>query len=227
MRGDHSLSETKFGGESMGAAEVRAAHPDEIREWFGADAGSLGPVGVSRLRMIADEALEGRRNMIAGANQDDYHLRHVTPGEDFSPEFFDLRQVAAGDACTGCGAPLELHKTVEIGHIFKLGYKYSQPMGLRVLNEDGEEVTPIMGSYGIGIERILSAAVELYARQGRHVAAGVHRALHGGGDAGQLQRRGAARGGANGSTANCARPASTRCSTTATSGPASSSRTPT
>jgi prolyl-tRNA synthetase len=162
VRGDHSLSETKFAGV-MGAAEVRPAHPAEIVEWFGAEAGSLGPVGVRNLRVIADEALRGRRNMIAGANKDDYHLRHVTPDEDFKPEYFDLRQVAAGDACAACGAPLALHKTVEIGHIFKLGYKYSSSMGLRVLNEAGEEVTPIMGSYGIGIERILSSAVDLYA----------------------------------------------------------------
>lgn len=100
--------------------------------------------------------------MIAGANRDDYHLRHVTPGEDFTPEYCDLRQVAAGDTEITTGAPLEIVKSVEIGHIFKLGYKYSESMGLRVLNEAGQEVTPIMGSYGIGIERILSAAIELY-----------------------------------------------------------------
>src|SRR6059058_4661250 len=100
--------------------------------------------------------------MIAGANRNDYHLRNVTPGEDFHAEFCDLRQVSAGDACTQCGAPLDVVKTVEIGHIFKLGYKYSESMGLRVLNADGKEITPIMGSYGIGIERILSAAIELF-----------------------------------------------------------------
>ncbi len=161
LRGDHQLSETKFQAV-VGAAEFRPAHPEEIRELFGADAGSLGPVGVTKLRNIADEALKGRRNMIAGANKDDYHMRNVTPGEDFHPEFADLRQVAQGDCCTNCGGPLKLVKTVEIGHIFKLGYKYSESMGLRVLNEGGQEVTPIMGSYGIGIERILSAAIELY-----------------------------------------------------------------
>ncbi|HWQ55832.1 MAG TPA: His/Gly/Thr/Pro-type tRNA ligase C-terminal domain-containing protein, partial [Bryobacteraceae bacterium] len=132
------------------------------RSWFGADAGSLGPVGVKNMPILADNALEGRRNMIAGANKDDYHLRNVTPGEDFQATFQDLRQVSEGDACLTCGRPVEIVKTVEIGHIFKLGYRYSENMGLRVLNADGEEVTPIMGSYGIGIERILSAAVELY-----------------------------------------------------------------
>jgi prolyl-tRNA synthetase len=161
VRGDHTLSETKFAG-AVGGAEVRPAHPDEIREKFGAEAGSLGPVGVRGLRILADLALQGRRNMIAGANQDDYHLRHVTPDEDFSPEWLDLRQAAQGDRCKNCGRPLELKKAVEVGHIFKLGYKYSESMGLRVLNAAGEEVTPIMGSYGVGIERILCAAVELY-----------------------------------------------------------------
>jgi prolyl-tRNA synthetase len=161
LRGDHQLSETKFGA-AVGDAAFRPAHPEEIREVFGADPGSLGPVGVARLRILADHALEGRRNMIAGANRDDYHLRHVTPGEDFQAESMDLRQVETGDACVSCGAPVEIRKTVEIGHIFKLGYKYSESMGLHVTNAAGEEVTPIMGSYGIGIERILSAAIELY-----------------------------------------------------------------
>jgi prolyl-tRNA synthetase len=141
---------------------MRPAQPDEIRQWFGAEAGSLGPVGVTNMRILADESLRGRRNMIAGANQDDTHLRHVTPDRDFHPEYSDLRQTAAGETCTRCGGKLELNKSVEIGHIFKLGYKYSESMGLRVLNEAGEEVTVIMGSYGIGVERILAAAIELF-----------------------------------------------------------------
>jgi prolyl-tRNA synthetase len=161
LRGDHQLSETKF-GTVAGDPEFRPARPEEIREWFGAEAGSLGPVGVTRMPILADRALAGRRNMIAGANKDDYHLRHVTPGEDFQAEFKDLRQVAPGDPCANCGGPLEIRKAMEVGHIFKLGYRYSDSMGLRVLNADGKEVTPIMGSYGIGVERILTAAVELY-----------------------------------------------------------------
>jgi prolyl-tRNA synthetase len=161
LRGDHQLSETKF-ASVMGAKEIRPAHPEEIREWFGADAGSLGPLGVKKLRVLADEALKGRRNMIAGANRNDYHLKNVTPGEDFQPEYFDLRQVVNGDACVKCGAPVQLVKAMEVGHIFKLGDRYSKQMGLRVLNEAGEEVTVIMGCYGIGVERILSAAIELF-----------------------------------------------------------------
>ena len=161
LRGDHQLSETKLGA-LVNDPEFRPAHPEEIRQWFGAEAGSLGPVGVTNMPILADQALVGRRNMIAGANKDDYHLRHVTLGEDFQAEIRDLRQVAAGDLCANCGGALEIRKCVEIGHIFKLGYKYSESMGLRVLNADGKEVTPIMGSYGIGIERILAAAIELY-----------------------------------------------------------------
>jgi prolyl-tRNA synthetase len=161
VRGDHQLSETKLGGV-LNVGEVRPAHPQEILEWFGANAGSLGPVGVRNMRVLADNALRGRRNLITGANKDDYHLKNVTPGEDFQPEYFDLRQVAQGDTCINCGAALDIVKAIEIGHIFKLGYKYSDSMGLRVLGADGKEITPIMGSYGIGIERILTCAIELY-----------------------------------------------------------------
>jgi prolyl-tRNA synthetase len=159
LRGDHQLSETKFAA-AMGAIEIRPAFPAEIIEWFGAEPGSLGPLGISTLRVIADNALNGRRNMIAGANRTDYHLRNVTPGRDFQPEFFDLRQSASGDTCATCGAEVKIHKTIEAGHIFKLGYKYSESMGLKVDGPSGAEVTPIMGSYGIGIERILCSAIE-------------------------------------------------------------------
>ncbi len=161
LRGDHQLSETKLAGITK-AKENRQATAAEIVEWFGASPGSLGPIGISNMRVWADVALQGRRNMVTGANRDDYHLRHVTPGEDFEAEFIDLRQVAQGDSCSNCGAPVDLMKAVELGHIFKLGYRYSEPMGLRVLGEDGKEVTPIMGSYGIGIERILTCAIELF-----------------------------------------------------------------
>src|SRR6185312_666537 len=126
------------------------------------DPGSLGPVGVTNMPILADAVLHGRRNMIAGANRNDYHLRHVTPGVDFKPEVADIRQVSAGDTCTSCGGALNLHKAIEVGHIFKLGYKYSESMGLRVLDAKGEEVAPIMGSYGIGIERILSTSIEQF-----------------------------------------------------------------
>jgi prolyl-tRNA synthetase len=161
LRGNYQLSETKFLA-ATGAKEYRAATPDEIREMFGADPGSLGPVGVKNVTIYADLTLEGRKNMVAGANKDDYHLGNVTPGEDFTAKFADIRQVEPGDTEITTGAPLEILKTTEIGHIFKLGYKYSKAMGLDVLNESGKEVKVIMGSYGIGVERVLCGAVELY-----------------------------------------------------------------
>jgi prolyl-tRNA synthetase len=149
LRGDHQLSEAKL-ADALNARHVRSAQPEELRQWFGADAGSLGPIGVPQhVRILADDALRGRRNMIAGANKNDYHLRNVTPGEDFEVEFHDLRQAAEGDASA-------------LGHIFKLGNNYSKAKDLHVTNESGEEIAPFMGSYGIGIERILSAAAELY-----------------------------------------------------------------
>jgi prolyl-tRNA synthetase len=111
--------------------------------------------------LLVDKALEGRSNLIAGANKENYHLKNLTPGRDFQPTAYaDLRSVTAGEACPNCGAPLRIDTAVEVGHIFKLGYRYSESMGARVLDKNGKEVTPIMGSYGIGIDRILTAAVE-------------------------------------------------------------------
>jgi prolyl-tRNA synthetase len=165
LRGDHQLSETKL-AETLGSAalggpgELRAAYPAEIQDWFGAAAGSLGPVGVKNMRVLADDALLGRRNMIAGANLDDYHLRNVTPGEDFSAGFRDLRRVEVGDACSGCGTAIEVRKAIGIGHIRKLGYRYAESMGLRIRDDSGKEAAPFMGSYGIAMERILSSVVE-------------------------------------------------------------------
>jgi prolyl-tRNA synthetase len=113
------------------------------------------------MNAVMDEALLGRKYMICGANQLDYHYKNVTPGLDFQYTIAaDVRNVAEGEGCSNCGGPLKVGKAVEIGHIFKLGYKYSDSMGLRVLDKDGKETTPIMGSYGIGIERILTALIE-------------------------------------------------------------------
>ena len=113
--------------------------------------------------VVIDRSLEGRKNLVCGANKLDYHLRNVTPGRDFTWTFAaDIRSVNEGEACPteNCGGKLVVGKAVEVGHIFKLGYKYSESMGARVLDENGKEITPIMGSYGIGIERILTAAIE-------------------------------------------------------------------
>ncbi len=172
LRGDHQLNEAKL-STVLGGKEARPMQEDEIQQVFHSPAGFLGPVGLSSVALakdghfsegvilLADQALEGRKNLIAGANKQDYHLKNVTPGRDFQPTAYaDLRSVTRDEDCPNCGGPLRVDTAVEIGHIFKLGYKYSQSMGARVLDRNGKEVTPIMGSYGIGIERILTATVE-------------------------------------------------------------------
>jgi prolyl-tRNA synthetase len=116
--------------------------------------------------VVLDAALEGRTNLIAGANKEEYHLRNVTPMRDFKPTLVaDVRSVNEGEPDPVAGEPLRIGKAVEIGHIFKLGRKYTASMGASVLNRDGKETTPIMGSYGIGVERILTAAIEQSAAQ--------------------------------------------------------------
>lgn len=161
VRGDHQLNESKVMA-ALKSVLVRPAHPEEIRAIFGADAGSLGPVGVTQIPVYADVALQGRSNLTCGANKNDYHLQGVTPGVHFKPQWTDLRTVEAGEGCIQCGKPLEVFKAAELGHIFKLGTKYSESMGAMVLTADGRQVPIVMGSYGIGVERIMSAAVELY-----------------------------------------------------------------
>jgi prolyl-tRNA synthetase len=161
VRGDHQLNEAKVMA-TLKSMQVRPAHPDEIRQAFGAAAGSLGPVGITQIPIYADLELRGRQNLTCGANKDEYHLQGVTPGIHFKPEWVDLRSVEAGEACVNCGKPLEVFKAVEVGHIFKLGTKYSESMGAMVLTADGRQTPIVMGSYGIGLERIMSSAVELY-----------------------------------------------------------------
>jgi prolyl-tRNA synthetase len=169
MRGDHMLNEAKL-STAIGGREYRAMQEEEIHELFHSPAGYLGPLHIewakdesdmARPLLLVEEALRGRRNLIAGANQEEFHVRNLTPFENFHPTAWaDLRTVVEGESCTRCGAPTKIGKAVEIGHIFKLGYKYAEAMGVRVLDEHGKEVTPIMGSYGIGIERILTACIE-------------------------------------------------------------------
>jgi len=169
MRGDHQLNEAKF-STALAGRQTRPMEEEEIRQLFKSPAGFLGPLGVEWAKslddgnkpvLLVDTALQGRKNLIAGANKEDYHIKNVTPGKDFQPTAYaDLRSVMAGEPCPNCGSPLRMDTAVEIGHIFKLGFKYSESMGARVLDKNGKEVTPIMGCYGIGIERILTAAIE-------------------------------------------------------------------
>jgi prolyl-tRNA synthetase len=168
LRGDHSLVDQKL-FDATGAAEARPAGPTEIRDALGASAGSLGAVGVAHLPVVADEALRGRRDLFTGANLDDVHLRGVDVDRDIRVgRWADLREVAAGEPCPVCGEPLEALRAIEVGHIFKLGSRYAEALGLSVLGPDGQPVTPVMGSYGIGVERAMAAIVECH-----HDAAGI------------------------------------------------------
>jgi prolyl-tRNA synthetase len=168
LRGDHMLNEAKLSA-AIGGREVRPMQEEEIQQLFHSPAGYLGPLNVGWAKshdealpiLLLDSALVGRRNLIAGANKEEYHVKNLTPGETF--EFTasgDLRSVNEGEGCPNCGHPLKVGKAVEIGHIFKLGTKYTQSMGSRVLDKDGKEVTPLMGCYGIGVERILTSSIE-------------------------------------------------------------------
>jgi len=165
LRGDHQLHEVKF-TDALGATASRPAQPEEIRDSLGAGAGSLGGVGVNKtatnLLIIADLGLNGRHNMTTGANKDDHHLRGVNLERDIQvDQWADLRTVTSGEACPRCETGiLEVYKAMEVGHIFKLGTKYSASMGATVLTKDGKPVPIVMGSYGIGVERIITAAVE-------------------------------------------------------------------
>jgi prolyl-tRNA synthetase len=170
LRGDHQVNETKLLG-AVGAAELRTMQAAELEQYFKGPAGYLGPVGLTHddkplsggLTVVVDKSLEGRKNLVCGANKQDYHLRNVIPCRDFTwTVAADIRSVNEGEACPqdSCDGKLVVGKAVEVGHIFKLGDRYTQSMGSRVLDPNGKEVTPIMGCYGIGIERILTAAIE-------------------------------------------------------------------
>jgi prolyl-tRNA synthetase len=156
VRGDDRLNEMKLLA-ALGRVS-RPAQPEEIREAFGADGGSIGPVGTS-VEVVADETLrEGQ--YVVGANRDDRHLRGVQAGRDFEARFADLREVRTGDACPRCGGHLRLQVAIEVGHIFKLETRFSAALGANFLDEDGTERPLIMGSYGIGPGRVLAAVVE-------------------------------------------------------------------
>ena len=162
VRGDHQLNLQKL-QDHTGAIDIRPATAEETLEHLGANPGSLGAVGVDGLRIIADPALAGRSGLATGANEDDWHWSGVDVARDIVvDEFADLREVTAGEACPLCGAPLEIVRCIEAGHIFKLGTKYSGVLGAQVLDPDGRERPLVMGSYGIGIGRAMAAAAETH-----------------------------------------------------------------
>jgi prolyl-tRNA synthetase len=163
LRGDHALEEQKL-IDATGAVAVRPAEAGEIFAALGAHPGSLGAVGVpGDLPVIADLALRGRGGMTTGANTDDVHLRGVDVARDIrAGKWADLRAAEEGEPCVHCGSPLTVIKGIEVGHIFKLGYKYSDALDLSVLGPDGKPARPIMGCYGIGVERAMAACIEVH-----------------------------------------------------------------
>ncbi|MEA2332788.1 MAG: prolyl-tRNA synthetase [Thermoleophilaceae bacterium] len=158
VRGDHRLNEIKL--QNALGAPFRPAEGDEVRELFGSVPGFIGPVG-TRADVVADEALHGLHGLVTGANAPDLHLRGVEPGRDFDPTWADVRRVEAGDRCPN-GGEIRIEPAIEVANIFKLGTRYSEPLGARYLDEHGAEQPIVMGSYGIGPARIVAAAIEQY-----------------------------------------------------------------
>ena len=189
MRGDHALNEQKL-IDATGAAAVRPAQPEEIREALGALPGSLGAVGVSGLPILADQALDGRRDMVTGANVDDKHLRGVEVARDIAVgQWADLREVTAGEACPQCGEPLELIEAIEIGHIFKLGDRYSKVYGATVLGPDGKATPRDHGQLRDRGGARDGRHRRMPPRRAGHRVAAVRGAVHGGGDRGPVRGR--------------------------------------
>jgi prolyl-tRNA synthetase len=159
MLGNDQLNETKLQSVLTGA--ITPIEPEELRALTGADAGSIGPIGLKGFRIIADERLRGANNLISGANKTDYHLANIDMDRDVNVErFADLRVVEVGEPCSLCESPLRIVHAIEVGHIFKLGTKYADALNAKFLDQDGKEKPIIMGSYGIGVERIIASFIE-------------------------------------------------------------------
>jgi prolyl-tRNA synthetase len=159
IRGDHRLNEIKL--QNALGAPFRPAEPEEVGKEFGAEPGFIGPVGTP-VEVLADEALRGLSGLVAGGNKPEVHLTGVEPGRDFAPTWVDVRRVEEGDLCPA-GQPIRIEPAIEVGNIFKLGTRYSEPLGARYLDEEGKEQLIWMGSYGIGPARIVAAAIEQFA----------------------------------------------------------------
>jgi prolyl-tRNA synthetase len=158
VRGDHNLHERKLSRVLF--AEARPAHPEEVLKHLGVSVGSVGPVGAKGVaRIVADESLKSGAYVV-GAGRDGYHLVGVTPGKDFACDWADLQVALPGEGCPKCGKPLTVERVIEVGNIFKLGTKFSEPLGAMYLDEEGQQKPIVMGSYGIGPARIAAAAVE-------------------------------------------------------------------
>ena len=159
MVGNDQLNESKLQG--VLGADARPAHPDELKALTGADGGSIGPIGLEGFRIIADKRLEGANDLISGANKNDYHLKNIDLKRDVKVDaYHDLRTALAGESCSVCQKPLRVVRAIELGHIFKLGTKYADAMKASFLDEHGKEKPIIMGSYGIGVERVIACHIE-------------------------------------------------------------------
>ena len=156
VRGDHRVNEIKL--QNALGAPFRPAQAEDLQSLFSAPPGFIGPVG-ARAEVVADEALRGLRGLVAGANEPDAHLRGVEPGRDFEPTWADVRSVEPGDRAPD-GGTIHIEPAIEVGNIFKLGTRFSEPLGARYLDEDGREQLIWMGSYGIGPARVVAAAIE-------------------------------------------------------------------
>ena len=160
MTGADQLNEPKLTA-ALGGGPIAAIEQERLTELTGADAGSIGPVGLKGFRIIADKRLEGANNLISGANKNDYHIGNIDLTRDAKVEgYYDLREAQPGEPCPQCGSPLRISNAIELGHIFKLGTKYSDALGANFLDENGKMQSIIMGSYGIGIERIIACHIE-------------------------------------------------------------------
>jgi prolyl-tRNA synthetase len=159
MMGNDQLNETKL--LSVIKSAVRPSQAEELKMLTGADAGSIGPIGLSGFKIIVDKRLEGANNLISGANKNNYHIGNIDLKRDVKVDgYFDLRTINSGEPCPKCSKPLRIVNAIELGHIFKLGTKYSDAMHAYYLDEDGKEKPIIMGSYGIGVERIMACFIE-------------------------------------------------------------------
>ena len=160
VRGDRDVNETKVANAIGGAVEFELASEDTIKAVTGAEVGFAGPIGIKTDYLFIDQEVVDQRNIIVGANKTGYHIQNANFGRDFEGQIGDFRNVQEGDKCPKCGQPLEIMRGVEVGHIFKLGTKYSESMGATFLDQNGKSQPIIMGCYGIGVERTVAAVIE-------------------------------------------------------------------
>ena len=160
VRGDRDVNETKVANAIGGAVEFELASEDTIKAVTGAEVGFAGPIGIKTDYLFIDQEVVDQRNVIVGANKTGYHIQNANFGRDFEGQIGDFRNVQEGDKCPKCGQPLEIMRGVEVGHIFKLGTKYSESMGATFLDQNGKSQPIIMGCYGIGVERTVAAVIE-------------------------------------------------------------------